>query len=277
VGGGVVEVEVDGAWYASVDTGLTGGEPEHGRLVIATGAAGPDELHSIRVTNNGLSAVQINAMEMREEGGGLRYHRLARGGAGPLQFLASRTDAVASCLASLEMQLLIVMLDASGAELNDVSFYESNLDALVEFYQTELPETKIVLMTHHPFRTLIGPQADAILRVSRARGTGYINLFDLFSGFEEMDALGYMSGVVHLTNAGGAWFGEYVYGVLRAAGRDALIADFNADGVFDFFDVQAFLGAFSGGVEGADVNEDGVLDFFDVQRFLSALSAAQGG
>ncbi len=276
VGGGVMEIDVAGNLFATIDTAIPAGEPQHARLVIDTGAAGPDVLTSIRIRNEGAQPVQVNAFEMRDASPGLRYHRLARGGAGPLQFLASRTDAVADCLRSLDMQLLIIMLDASGAELNNVAFYESNLDQLVSFYQAQLPSTKIILMTHHPFRALIGPQADAILRVARARGTGYINLFDLFSGFDEMNALGYMNGVVHLSNAGGAWFGEYIYGVLRTAAADALIADFNGDGLFDFFDVQAFLAAFAANLPAADVNSDGVLDFFDVQRFLAALSQALG-
>lgn len=44
-------------------------------------------------------------------------------------------------------------------------------------------------------------------------------------------------------------------------------------GTLDFFDVIAFLGAFSGGDLSADLVMDGVLDFFDVQAYLTAFSA----
>jgi hypothetical protein len=51
------------------------------------------------------------------------------------------------------------------------------------------------------------------------------------------------------------------------------VADFNSDGVTDFFDVQAFLAAFASGEASADLVGDGVFDFFDVQAFLAAFSA----
>ncbi len=50
-------------------------------------------------------------------------------------------------------------------------------------------------------------------------------------------------------------------------------ADFNGDSLLDFFDVQAFLGAFSAQQPGADLNNDGLFNFFDVQTFLSLFSA----
>ncbi|MBX3323964.1 MAG: hypothetical protein KF757_13355 [Phycisphaeraceae bacterium] len=60
--------------------------------------------------------------------------------------------------------------------------------------------------------------------------------------------------------------------------RDHLIgepcpADFNGDGILDFFDVSAFLAAFSAQHASADMNGDGVFDFFDVQMFLGAFAA----
>jgi hypothetical protein len=53
----------------------------------------------------------------------------------------------------------------------------------------------------------------------------------------------------------------------------ACTADFNNDGVLDFFDVQAFLQAFATQDPSADFTNDGVYDFFDVQAFLQAFSA----
>jgi hypothetical protein len=50
-------------------------------------------------------------------------------------------------------------------------------------------------------------------------------------------------------------------------------ADWNNDGVADFFDVQQFLGDFSAMNQNADLVDDDVFNFFDVQSFLQAFSA----
>jgi reprolysin-like metallo-peptidase family M12B len=50
-------------------------------------------------------------------------------------------------------------------------------------------------------------------------------------------------------------------------------ADFNGDGLLDFFDVSSFLGAFSAQDASADLNSDGLFDFFDVSMYLNLFSA----
>ncbi len=60
-----------------------------------------------------------------------------------------------------------------------------------------------------------------------------------------------------------------IWGVVPSAD---CIPDFNDDGVLDFFDVQAFLAAFSAHDPSADLTNDGSYDFFDVQAFLQAFS-----
>ncbi len=47
-------------------------------------------------------------------------------------------------------------------------------------------------------------------------------------------------------------------------------ADFNQDGFLDFFDYDAFVGAFEAGVSDADFNQDGFIDFFDYSDFVGA-------
>jgi hypothetical protein len=49
-------------------------------------------------------------------------------------------------------------------------------------------------------------------------------------------------------------------------------ADLTNDGELNFFDVQAFLQAFSAQNPIADFNDDQIFDFFDVQAFLNAYS-----
>ncbi len=50
-------------------------------------------------------------------------------------------------------------------------------------------------------------------------------------------------------------------------------ADLNSDGAIDFFDVSAFLAAYSSGDLMADFTGDGQLNFFDVSAFLQVFSA----
>ncbi|MCL4222117.1 MAG: hypothetical protein KJZ65_12200 [Phycisphaerales bacterium] len=56
-------------------------------------------------------------------------------------------------------------------------------------------------------------------------------------------------------------------------GESPCLPDLNGDGVLDFFDVQAFLQAFSTHDPIADLTGEGTFDFFDVQAFLQAFSA----
>lgn len=51
------------------------------------------------------------------------------------------------------------------------------------------------------------------------------------------------------------------------------IADLTGDGVLNFFDVSAFLGAFAAQDPIADFTGDGVFNFFDVSAFLGAFAA----
>jgi len=50
-------------------------------------------------------------------------------------------------------------------------------------------------------------------------------------------------------------------------------ADLTGDGTIDFFDISAFLGAFSAQDPVADFTGDGVFNFFDISAFLSAIGA----
>ena len=50
-------------------------------------------------------------------------------------------------------------------------------------------------------------------------------------------------------------------------------ADFNGDGVLNFFDVSSFIVLYSNGDAAADLNHDDRLSFFDVSRFLELYQA----
>jgi hypothetical protein len=64
--------------------------------------------------------------------------------------------------------------------------------------------------------------------------------------------------------------GEEVYRGVAWMARNLCRADFNRDGFIDFFDYDAYLGAFESGALRADYNLDGFADFFDYTDFVTA-------
>lgn len=84
-------------------------------------------------------------------------------------------------------------------------------------------------------------------------------------------------------NVSNHW-GQTLYDLWVQTGRGAPIlmaetstpvgcpGDFNGDNALDFFDVQAFLAAFSAHHPSADYANDGVFNFFDVQAFLQTFA-----
>jgi len=61
--------------------------------------------------------------------------------------------------------------------------------------------------------------------------------------------------------------------ITRTDPATGCLADLNGDGTLDFFDISAFLTAFSSGDIAADFTGDGVFDFFDISAFLTEFSA----
>lgn len=77
----------------------------------------------------------------------------------------------------------------------------------------------------------------------------------------------FLDGVAYLDS------GSQLLPVTLSFGCTACPADLNGDGALDFFDVSAFLNAFSQGDLSADMDGNGSLDFFDVSAFLNAFGA----
>ena len=112
-------------------------------------------------------------------------------------------------------------------------------------------------------------QRDGVDLVDGATGTGSViagATTDTLavSGISSADQGAYRC--VLMTSCGDVFSGD-------AALTISCSADMNGDGVLDFFDVTAFLNAFSAGQAVGDFNGDGVWDFFDVSSFLAAFSA----
>ena len=68
-----------------------------------------------------------------------------------------------------------------------------------------------------------------------------------------------------------------VFSVVSGA-TSVLRGDCNLDGVIDFGDIPAFIGALSGGtnLDQADCNADGAVDFGDIPSFVDILSSSSG-
>lgn len=66
------------------------------------------------------------------------------------------------------------------------------------------------------------------------------------------------------------------YGHLMESINESLsvcLADLTGDGELNFFDVSAFINAYTSGDPSADFNGDGMFNFFDVSAFIAAFSA----
>lgn len=186
----------------------------HDSFSFETGAPDNDTLNTVRIEWVGGGLVQLNGIEMRSGAPGVSYTRIARGGQGPREFLNSANKVTAAQLLETRPDLLIVMLDWSTYEERQT--FEADTHALLDFYQHAMPGTPVILMTHHPFISDMALEADIYRQIACERGCGYINLFDLFTGWQQMASLGFMFDSVHLTPTGGAWFGGYVFGALTS-------------------------------------------------------------
>ena len=94
-----------------------------------------------------------------------------------------------------------------------------------------------------------------------------------FGGFDGKQVT---SGVIDINNAGQVAFSAFLrngtIGVFVATPVIGCAADINGDGELDFFDISAFLTAFSASDPVADFTGDGGFDFFDISAFLTAFS-----
>ncbi|MBO6513266.1 MAG: hypothetical protein JJ974_04800 [Phycisphaerales bacterium] len=86
-------------------------------------------------------------------------------------------------------------------------------------------------------------------------------------GFEGTDSFTYRS-MTMIDGVGQAIYSDVATVVIHVLGQDCGIADFNGDGALDFFDISAFLVAFSAQDPASDINGDSMFDFFDVSAYL---------
>ncbi len=271
-GAGTFQVLLNKSTITTINADIPG-EPEHASVTVPTGAENPDEINEITLRHISGGSVYLDGYQMSYGQSGFVYHRLARGGAGPDDFLDCIGQPTSDFLGTLDAELILVMLDWAG--LNNAEPYVTNMNTLLDFLEGAAPNSKFILVSHHAFYEGIGQEADWLYLLARQRGHGYINLFDLHAGSGELGTLGFLEDEVHLTAAGGSWFADYIYGVLTDAAADARTADHNRDGVFDYQDLLAFLEGFVGADADTDVNADGSNDSADLTEFLDAFRRVQ--
>ncbi len=134
------------------------------------------------------------------------------------------------------------------------------------------------------------PTEDGLLTVSTCTGTDWDTKLAVYNGYScgvnglmacNDDFCGLRSQIEDLQVVAGQWYTIRVGGFTTARGIGNLnlafagycSADFNHDGVVDFFDYLDFVDAFAASAPAADFNDDSVIDFFDYLDFVDAFSA----
>jgi len=223
VGAGVIRVEVNGETVGEVDASLDSGDPQLGTFFFETGEADPEQTSTVRFSLVGATSddpqwTQLNGLVMTGHNPGARFSRLARGGVGPEEFMRTPPGIFADTLESIDPDMVIVMLDHV-----DLGAYEASLNILVDRVEDAVPGAEIVLISHHHFKENLEIDADILVAMADERGHGFINLFDLHTGRDHLEELGFLIDGVHLTGEGGSWFGQYI--------NDALLGWTTATGV----------------------------------------------
>lgn len=275
-GGGDIEVRLDDTVILTIPTheDTPDGEPRH---AAATLAIEHDSSFAQRLilTSADERWVHINGVDMIDLfEPGFSLLRLARGGAGPEDFVLSDNAAAREQLAALAPQLIIVMLDANAGRFG--TLYDSDMRAYLDVVQAALPDTPIILQSHHPAQGRHPSEADTLFQIAQERNMGFINLVDEFEDLSDMQDAGMMADNIHLSFEGGDYFGDVVYNILSRA--RSCPADLDFSGSLNVFDALAFLADFDAQRPTANLAADTpaaaeAFNVFDVFAFLQLLEA----
>ncbi|MCA9311373.1 MAG: hypothetical protein KDA21_09225 [Phycisphaerales bacterium] len=269
-GGGILKLTLNGQPLAELYTQAN--QISTGVFEFETGAPDNDTISTLRMAPKYGREMEVLGLEMMSDDHGLIYHRIGRGGQGPDDFLRSVNKGVRRIYENLNPDLVIVMLDWAGGD-DAKAAYADDLNELLDFYQYCMPDSRFVLMSHHPFQADIAEQVPVLLQIACERNLGFINLQNTFPDLEAMEALGFIEDGVHFTAAGGQWFGDYVYDLLMGT-AEACRADVNGDGRIDFADLNELLDTW-GEDDRADVDGSGLVDFPDLNMMLDAWGACE--
>ncbi|MEM7630039.1 MAG: hypothetical protein AAF356_11565 [Planctomycetota bacterium] len=272
-GGGDIQLYINDELYFTIPThaDTPDNEPRHAATTIAIPQTTPTPTRVV-FTSADERWIQINGADMLDAGSpGFTMLRVARGGAGPEDFILSDNPAANDQLATLDPDLVIVMLDSNVGRVGPL--YEDDMNAYLDIVQAALPGVPLILQSHHPAQSRHDDESSTLLTLARQRDLGYINLADTYDDLAAMRDAGLMADNIHFTLEGGNTFGDLVYDLLSSAARCPGDLDFN--GQIEFFDLLAYLNDFDNNLPSADLaaNAPGqpALDFFDVLAFFNLL------
>lgn len=261
-GHGNLSITFDGTLLATLPTDA----PEITLRWFDFSAPDDSRRRTLRLTTDGPPVLLLGA-DMRTGRAGVTYHKVAQGGVGPDVFLTSATEPVSDLLGLLDPDVIFVMTDWSGA---GQATYAQDMAALLDFYESAMPDSTVVLVSHHAFRPEMGPAADVLLELANARDYAYINIYDLFRDRAHLNARGYLIDTVHMSFEGGKWFGQWFDRLMRTAPAAVrTCADWNGDGTVSSDDFVAYSAEHQAGTPDADLNTDGAINGDDMRYFLS--------
>lgn len=216
-GAGVIRIRVNGEVIAEIDASIGPGElPGLMTYSFSTGTNDPNVLSTVRFSLVGATSqnpmwTQLNGLDMRTGEPGVVYHRLARGGSGPDDFLRADPMMELNSLTALDPDAIFIMLD----QTTDLAQYTIDLALYVERINVATPGVPVVLISHHAFSPTRETTTEIELLLAIAQGYGFLNLFDLHNNFDHLNDLGFLIDSVHFSSIGGDWYGRFV--------RDALL------------------------------------------------------
>jgi len=210
VGAGTIRISVNGSPVADIDASKESGDPELGLYTFPTGQSNPEVLSEVRFELVGASEqdpqwTQLNGVHMTTGEPGAMFSRLARGGAGPGDFVSADPQIFHDVLAAIAPDFLIVMVDRGPGG----GPYPDKMNQLLDRIAAAIPDAEVLLASHHHFIDEREYDTNVLIDLAQQREIGFLNLFDLHDGFDHLNELGFLADTVHLTAEGGAWFARF--------------------------------------------------------------------
>lgn len=172
----------------------------------------------ISLTNSSLSNptwTQINGIQVIGHTNGAIFHRLGKGGADPSYYNEFNETAFNTSLSTINPDLILFMFDSSIAWTD--SNFRGNITQLLDRIENAT-NANIIMVSHHNNTATGGDstlrnQTNIYADIAMQRGLGFINFYDLYSA-DQLSSLSYLADTIHMSAAGGEYFGNYTYQLL---------------------------------------------------------------
>jgi hypothetical protein len=272
-GAGRVTVRIDGVDQTIIDAD-NGGAPitETLELDLPDGGYHQLELESIE-TEDAPKPTRFDLIDVRSDEPGSVIHRLGQGGKPISYFLAKDPVMYASIIEAIEPELVWIQCHPAGESLDQ---YEVDIRAYIDRVRASAPEAPIVLISHHHFGEHLVDETERLYLIATdTPNVAFINIYDLHQSELDVQILGYLHDDVHLSEAGGKFYEQWIVRELLGYPR----TDLNIDGRTDLADLGIMIAAYGleigddGFVDLADVDRDGVIGLADLGVLISAYQA----